>query len=123
MKDNSIRLRLMQQEVEQFKNKGKVVTTSQLGPSLAQAISYSLLKDEESEVVSASFIANNIKVLVPRELAKKWTDTDQVGIEGQMLLSEGEYLYILIEKDFKCLQERPNEDESDAFPNPLDTRC
>ena len=39
----------------------------------------------------------------------------------QKIISVGEEidLSILIEKDFKCLTDRPNEDESDLFENPI----
>lgn len=123
MSDNSLRLRLMQQEVEQFNREGKVMTATQLGPSPAQTLRYSLIKDAEAEVVIATFISNNIEVYVPTKLGEEWAQTERVGIAEQMPLEEGKHLYILIEKDFKCLQERPHEDESDAFPNPLDMKC
>lgn len=123
LKDNSLRLRLMQQEVEQFNREGKVTTTSQLGPSLVQTLSYSLIKDEEGDEVSATFIANHIKIYVPLEIAEKWMQDDQVGFEEQMPLDEGESLHILVEKDFRCLQARPHEEESDSFPNPLEMKC
>jgi len=47
-----------------------------------------------------------------------WATTDLVGLEHQIQLKGEEKLAILIEKDFKCLQERPGEDEEDMFPNP-----
>ncbi|WP_162052923.1 DUF7009 family protein [Pontibacter pamirensis] len=123
MSDNSLRLRLMQQEVEQFNREGKVMTATQLGPSPSQILRYSLTKDEGAEVVTATFISNDIEVRVPAKLSEEWAQTDRVGLEDQMPLGEGRHLYILIEKDFKCLQERPREDESDAFPNPLGMKC
>ncbi|WP_246000939.1 DUF7009 family protein [Pontibacter diazotrophicus] len=123
MSENSLRLRLMQQEVEQFNREGKVMTATHLGPSLTQILRYSLIKDEGAEVVTATFISNNIEVFVPAKLGEEWAQTNRVGLDVQMPFGEGRHLYILIEKDFKCLQERPHEDESDAFPNPLDMKC
>ncbi len=99
MKDNTIRLHLGQPEIEKFMSEGKVVGTSQLGPSLVQSLRYSLLKDDEGDTVTATFIANNIKVFVPTELAEKWAQADQKTLEEQMPLDEGEFLHILIEKD------------------------
>ncbi|GAB3811919.1 DUF7009 family protein [Pontibacter rugosus] len=101
LKENNIKLSLTQQELEQFNHDGKVVTTSQLGPSLVQTLSYSLMKDEDADEVSATFVANHIKVFVPVEVAQKWLETDQKSLEGQMPLDEGESLYILVEKDLQ----------------------
>ena len=38
--------------------------------------------------------------------------------EGEQVLEDGERLAILVEKDFVCLTDRENEDESDMFPHP-----
>ena len=113
----------MQQEVEQFTKEGKVVASTQFGPSSANAFSYSLIKDNGSEAIMATFHADTIQVHVPTALAEEWAKTEIVGVEGLMPLEAEKYLYILIEKDFKCLQERPHEDESDAFPNLLEMKC
>ena len=52
-------------------------------------------------------------------IASEWATTDQVGIEKTIFVAEGSDLAILIEKDFKCLTDRPHEDESDLFENPM----
>ena len=46
--------------------------------------------------------------------AQKWMSTDQVGIELENELDNGEHLHILIEKDFPC-KDRTDEDKSDTF--------
>ncbi|MEZ4932033.1 MAG: hypothetical protein R2788_07940 [Saprospiraceae bacterium] len=50
-------------------------------------------------------------------MATDWSRSDEVGLEDDMPLGDGNALHILVEKDFKCLTER-SEDESDLFPNP-----
>ncbi len=47
-----------------------------------------------------------------------WATTNQVSIRGEQQLEDGSTLGILVEKDFQCLTEREDEDESDMFPNP-----
>lgn len=120
MKDNSIRLRLMQGEVDRFSTEGIVTTATWMGVSPDNCLTYTLKKSEESAAVAAYFEKGEIIVSVPFKLAEDWAGSKKVGIEAQMPLANGEQLHILIEKDFKCLQERPNEDESDAFPNPVE---
>jgi hypothetical protein len=47
-----------------------------------------------------------------------WAASEQVSIEGEQTLDDGEKLSILVEKDFACLAPRPGEDESDMYANP-----
>jgi hypothetical protein len=46
-------------------------------------------------------------------MAVEWASTDRVGYE-----SNHNQMYLLIEKDFKCL-DNVAEDQSDNYPNPL----
>ena len=48
-----------------------------------------------------------------------WASTEQVSIEAEETLDKGDRLKILIEKDFACLAPREGEDESDMYSNPL----
>jgi hypothetical protein len=48
-----------------------------------------------------------------------WINTDQTGFEYFMDLEGTEdKLYLLVEKDFTCL-DKVDEDQSDNYPNPL----
>jgi hypothetical protein len=50
---------------------------------------------------------------MPELMAKNWATTEKVGFEE----TNGP-LYLLVEKDFKCL-DNVAEDQSDNYPNPL----
>lgn len=50
---------------------------------------------------------------MPETMAESWATTDKVGFEETT-----DSLYLLIEKDFQCL-DNVIEDQSDNFPNPL----
>jgi len=41
-----------------------------------------------------------------------------VSISGEQVLADGDQLKILVEKDFVCLTNREDEDESDMYPHP-----
>ena len=110
MKDNFLRLRLMQDEVEKFHNEGFLKSTTCLGSSLENCLSYSLVKSEAAVAVTAIFEDREIKVSVPEKLAIDWALTEVVGFEEQMPLASGNYLHILVEKDFRCLEVRPHEE-------------
>jgi hypothetical protein len=118
MKDNSLRLRLSQTEVTHFHRHGEVKSTTRLGSD--GSLTYALIVSKDQEVISASFRENEIRVNVPEKIATEWALTEQVGFDEEMPLGGEEKLFILVEKDFRCLQERPHEDESDAFPNPFE---
>ncbi len=57
---------------------------------------------------------NTITVRVPSVMGMRWADSDEVGIYAQTDWG----LKLAIEKDFKCLQPRAEEDDSDAFEHP-----
>ncbi|MGB0863842.1 MAG: DUF7009 family protein [Saprospiraceae bacterium] len=114
IKGNTIRLRLMQTEVTAFEVAGKVVETTDFG---FQQLTYQLLKTDDLNI-KATFDNQTITIFVPEKIGEKWATSNQVGMEGVIKLSEEKVLKILVEKDFKCLTDRPNEDESDAYPHP-----
>jgi len=64
--------------------------------------------------VSADFLGNMLKVIIPAQLANDWINTNEVGIESYVDLKGKEKLHLLIEKDFPC-KDRPEEDKSDTF--------
>ena len=67
--------------------------------------------------MKAEFKNNGITFFIPEEWAKKWDTSEQVGFEGNMKINDEQSIYLLIEKDFKCLDET-SEDQSDNFENP-----
>ena len=68
--------------------------------------------------LKCEFKDNTLTVFVPNELAKIWIESQLVGLEHLDSTTENDQVRILIEKDFKCMHVRINEDESDSFPHP-----
>jgi hypothetical protein len=121
MEENSLRLRLKQKEVEQFSSNGKVSTLIKFGLHPNSFLQFSLIKDSSITIVQAIFEANEVSVLVPEHQANQWTSTEEEGFEGHMPLDKEEQLYILVEKDYRCLHKGPDhKDDVDCFPNPLE---
>lgn len=118
IKDNTVRLRLSQSEVEIFTNHGKVTRQIRFGPDQEQALKYTL-KKTDGHSVEAEFSSNQITIVIPNALADQWSiDPARISIKDQIDIGLGEVLEILVEKDFQCLSSRPGEDESDLFPHP-----
>jgi hypothetical protein len=130
IKGNSLRLRLLRGEVEQFGRVGRVAETIRFGASPAEQLDYVLESDDEIEKIAAYFSNNLITVKVPERAAKDWVETEQVALKAEHLIGNGKQnnksesgaaenvLTILIEKDFVCLDRKNDPDNTDAFPHP-----
>lgn len=118
IRGNSIRLRLTRSEVEEFGNSGSIADAVEFGQG-QEAFRYQMTVESNGKA-GAKFEGNCLTMIVPGEDAKRWVSTEQVGLEYLQPISSDENLRILVEKDFACIAERSNEDDSDAFPNPLD---
>ena len=117
IRGNSIRLRLSQQNVKVFGEKGRVENSIQFGATAGGKLIY-VLESADVKKLKSEFTSNTITVFVPRELAKMWVESQLVGMEHLDATSENDQVQILVEKDFKCMHVRINEDESDSYPHP-----
>ena len=117
VRDNSIRLRLTQTEVEQIRTDGLVRGRVPFdGPHDFQYV----LESSPATVKAEAHISNNVlTVRVPQEEAVEWSMSDDVSIAANQILDDGGELKILVEKDFACLAPREGEDESDMYPHPM----
>ncbi len=114
IKGNSVRIRLSKSETELFAAKGYLEERTDFGNS---TFIYSIKKTED-ENISANFINGNITVHIPQNLLHQWAKSNLVSLEYNMPVGSDKYLYILLEKDFKCIDAVVTEDQSDYFENP-----
>ncbi len=121
IRGDSLRFRLSQKEVLRLLSGDKISETVHFSPSASDLLRYSILPSEQLEQIAAHFENGEILIKIPVRLVDPWGKSDQVGIESIQSMGEGMGLRIVIEKDFQCLQPRPEEDESDNFPNPEQT--
>ena len=77
-----------------------------------RSIGYEIRSVKDAVDVSADLDGFSIVISVPEQTINEWAGSDAISIEHDGTPS------VLIEKDFACLSERTNEDDSDAFPNP-----
>ncbi len=78
---------------------------------------YTLQRSNDVAELSATFVNNTITMFVPKAFVDDWPLNNVVGIDSKMQLPNNEVLYLLLEKDFVCLDET-TEDQSDHFENP-----
>lgn len=117
IKGNSLRLRLTQSEVAQFLANGMHIEQTQV--NYDTFFSYSLRMDKNREDYEVSMEDNNLNVTVPFTIGQDWASGEEVGFQATIPNGDEDGLFILVEKDFTCLTARPEEDESDNYPNPL----
>ena len=117
IKGNSLRIRLTRTEVEKFTNTGYLEEQTSFG---ANKFIYALQRSNEQQEMTASFDQNKICLFVPQKLIAGWAQNDIVGFNANMPLPGTDSLYLLLEKDFICLDET-TEDQSDNYENPNKT--
>ena len=116
IRDNSIRLRHMRGEVETLRDTG-LVSASTPFPG-GRTFRYCVESSPASVSIAAFFSDNEISVRLPETTVLAWANSEQVSISGEQVLADGDQLKILVEKDFVCLTNREDEDESDMYPHP-----
>ena len=109
IKGNDIRYRLTRADVERFASEGYLEETINFA---GQPLLY-VLKQTYDEQLTATYKNNVITLYMPVNLKNEWVQTEKVGYRNTC----GD-LNLLIEKDFKCL-DNVEEDQSDNYPNPL----
>ncbi len=104
-------------DVAQFAASGRVEEIVEFG--LAKpALCYRLDKNEGVDTVRAVFEDNCLNISVPIADAEEWIRSETVGIESAQPTGDNNFLQILVEKDFACLEKRSGEDDLDTFTNP-----
>lgn len=106
----------MRAEVELLREQG--VVSARTGFPGGREFRYEVESSPASVTPGAFFSDNALTVRLPEATVLAWATTEQVSIEGDQALVDGENLRILVEKDFVCLTGRDDEDESDMYPHP-----
>ncbi len=115
IKGNMLRFRLAKSEVDSFMKENYLEEKTEFGENV---LHYVLKTKEGGENLSAEFLNGTITMFIPEDLVKEWTTTERVGYEHEMEIGGGKKLYLLLEKDYKCL-DHVSEDQSDNYENPL----
>lgn len=114
IRGNSIRYRLDKKDIEVLQTAGKVEEATSIG---AGQLHFCIKAKTGATAPFIKLEGSAIHLSFPKEQVQQWTDTEQVGFSAEIPNADGSVLQILVEKDFKCLTER-DEDDSNAFENP-----
>lgn len=114
IRGNTVRMRLSKGEVGTFGEHGYIEEKTNFGNA---SLTYTLQTTTHCDMI-ADFKEGRITIYLPEEKAKDWVATNKVGYDANMDLGDGNELYLLLEKDFQCL-DNSIEDQSDNYENPL----
>ncbi|HMS34752.1 MAG TPA: hypothetical protein PKC91_11775 [Ignavibacteria bacterium] len=117
IKGNSLRLRLTKSEVKKLCTAGYLEERISFG---GNELIYSLQSTETFNEIKADYSGNKIAVAIPSSFIKDWEINDIICLDSGNNINDQESLYILIEKDFQCL-DKTTEDQSDNYENPNKT--
>lgn len=106
----------MRGEVDALRSDGLV--SARTGFPGGRTLTYMVESSPASVTLAAHFSDNALTVRIPETSVLAWASSEQVSIEGEQLLDDGESLQLLVEKDFACLAPREGEDEADMYPHP-----
>lgn len=114
IKGNTLRIRLSKSEVAEFDKNGYIQEQTRFATG---TFTYAL-KCYNGAEMNAIFEQGTVTMLLPESMKNEWINTERVGFEAAVSVAESETLQLLLEKDFKCLDENI-EDQSDNYDNPL----
>lgn len=114
IRGNSLRIRLTKTEVGTISTIGYLEEETNFGNN---KLLYVLQRIDEGNVLSAAFEANTITMFVPSSLIHDWPVNNIISFDAHMPVDENKSLYLLLEKDFACL-DHTTEDQSDNYENP-----
>jgi hypothetical protein len=108
--NQSLRLRVNQDDLNLLMSSGRL--DEHFGDESIGKLGYSLLT-HEANTISIQLEPSHITVKMPQSYVSEWNSTDRVSFEQNI-----SGIKLLLEKDFQCLSDRPNENESRNFRNP-----
>lgn len=114
IKGNSVRYRLTRPEVERFSREG-FLEEKTVFPSAT--FTYILKAKPGISDLQADMSDQTITLYFPDSEKEQWYKSERVGYKNTIPTAGGESLFLLLEKDFACL-DNVEEDQSDNYPNP-----
>lgn len=112
IRGNSIRYRLDKKDIATLQEQQQVEEITTIG---AATLHFSIHAHTGEPAINLQ--GSKVQLYLTATQVDQWTSTEQVGFKHELPNADGSVLQLLIEKDFKCLTER-DEDDSQAFENP-----
>ena len=113
LRNNSVRFRLTQSEVQSLTEGRSVEGSTAFGP--ANRLVYRI--SPGTPPLRAALEGSTIIVTLPAADIAPWADSNTLALEGDQQWTGGS-LALSIEKDLACTRGRPGEEDADTYPNP-----
>jgi hypothetical protein len=110
---NTIRLRLSQSEIKTLEAGNSVEASLFFEPKFKYKTQV-----QDIDKIACKYEDNSLTVSIPSQEVAVWTGSEQVGIRGIQMLENGDEIKILVEKDFRCLVPRGEDEDLDTFAHP-----
>jgi len=117
IKGNSVRYRVLQSELAQLMNDGRIEETIYFAASESSRFTYALEQSPDVSSIALRYQPSEVAIVLPSSEARDWSRTGQVGMYGKVDLGSRGTLELLVEKDFACIDDN-DADNADTFPNP-----
>ncbi|MBZ5607571.1 MAG: hypothetical protein LAP38_04890 [Acidobacteriia bacterium] len=117
---NSIRLRLNRREVAQFAAAGGLEEAFEYGGDPGNRLVYRIESSNSAPAIAVRVSNQAISIVLPAALAQAWTNTDRVGVSGDVPLQGDKRMTVLVEKEFRRLHGATF--DPDLYPNPLEAK-
>ncbi len=118
LRENSIRLRLLQTEVRRLRETGSVAEQITFGINPGENLIYALVVSADASDITAQISNGRIEITLPVQTAENWAETNLTGLYGEQKISDTVRLKIIVEKDFVCGERPGDADNNDACPHP-----
>jgi hypothetical protein len=118
---NKIRFRLRKQEVAAFHETGILNEVLDFGNAPQDRLVFKLQTSELGEA-EIDFNAGVTTVLLPKSVGEELSQTERIGFDFEIDTRKGKVVYVLIEKDFSCL-DGSDADNEDTYANPNEQTC
>jgi hypothetical protein len=116
IRGNSIRMRLSRRDLEMLVSSGAV--EERLSFPSGQMLGYRL--ERTATPVATAELRDHAVIAIgfPAEAIQRWAEPDEISLLVELPLGDGQTLSLLVEKDYRCLSPREDEDDADLFANP-----
>ena len=110
-------MRLTRSEVSKLVHEGRI---EEITPFPGQSLRYAVEKSDKFQDLQVQYLDHCIRMIVPQFLISDWDTNDTISIDATMPGESGASIYLLLEKDFQCL-DASHGDQSDNYINPNKT--
>lgn len=118
---NKIRFRLRKQDVADLYENGMLTEVLEFGTESQDKLVFSLQSAEIDEP-TIQYTSGNTLIQLPKSIAEELSETDRVGFDFDIDTGKDRMVYVLIEKDFSCL-DGSDADNTGTYTNPNEQIC